>query len=152
MPVSAEPDIFQRFEREVRTPRRRLLVDSLLPPPESIESAVTPPPPPPPLPGEPPDEARLFARLETQDTEPEEEKPKPRRKVAAAVKKKKVEEKPKSLQEEIEEFMSRGGALAPDADIGPFEPPPHKPADPQARPKTEAAQQTEAIPEPDPEK
>lgn len=134
MPASPEPDIYQRFEREVRTPARRLLVDNLLPPPETIESAVTPPPPPVPLPGEAPEEERLFARLEAQDTEPEE-KPKPRRKVAAA-KKKKTEEKPKSLQEEIEEFMSRGGALAPEVDLGPFQPPPLKPdAEAPAAPK-----------------
>jgi hypothetical protein len=134
--ANAELDIFQRFELEVRTPKRRLLIDALLPSPESIASAVTPPPPPPPLPGESVDEMRAFARLEEQAPEPEE-KPKPRRKVAAAPKKKKAAERPMSLQEEIDEFMNRGGsALAPDEDVGPFKPPPLDPKpDPDSEPK-----------------
>jgi len=40
-------DIYQRFELEVRTPKRRILLDAFLPAPESLPSSVTPQAPPP---------------------------------------------------------------------------------------------------------
>ncbi len=117
MPPGTDLDIYQRFERELRTPKRRLLLDAFLPAPESIESAVAQPPPPPPLPGE---SAEEFGRLSLRDREEPAPPPKPRRKKSAPPK----NEKPKSLQEEIEEFMTRDGAgLAPEDDIGPFQRP-----------------------------
>ncbi len=112
-------DLYQRFELEVRTPKRLLLVDAFLPAPESIESVVTPPPPPPPMPGESPDEIRLGSLRDRVDEEPPPP-PKPRRKKAVVRK----SEKSKSLQEEIAEFMNRDGVgLAAGDDIGVFQAP-----------------------------
>ncbi len=121
MAIDSDLDIYQRFEREVRTPKRRLLVDALLPPPESIESVVTPPPPPPPLPGESPEEIGLGSlRDRDRDEPPSDTKPKPRKKKVIP----KKAEKPKSLQEEIAEFMKRDNTgLAPEEEIGPFQNP-----------------------------
>ncbi len=122
MAVDSDLDIYQRLEREVRTPKRRLLLDAFLPPPESIESTVMPPPPPPPLPGESPEEIGLGSLRDRDRHEPPPEpRPKSRKKKAPP----KKAEKPQSLQEEIEEFMKRDGAgLSPEDDIGPFQNPP----------------------------
>jgi len=110
-------DLYQRFEREVRAPRRRMLLDAFLPPPESLESAVAPPAPPP-LPEPSPEEAGLLARLDGAEPPPEP-RPKPAKKRRAAPVKKK--EAPLSLQEEIAEFMNRDQtALSPDDDIDAF--------------------------------
>jgi hypothetical protein len=102
-------DLFQRFELEIRTPRRRMLLDAFLPAPETLESAVAPPPAPviPEMPGE---EIGALARLEAQEPPPE---PKPSRRKARPASKKK--ESPQSLEEEIAEFMNRDQA-APSAD------------------------------------
>ena len=110
-------DLYQRFELQVRTPKKRTLLDAFLPAPETLESAVAPQAAPPmPVPEMSPEEM-AFYRPRDRDDEPEEEpKPRPKKKV---VSKKKKEEAPKSLQDEIAEFMSRDGAgLAPDDDLG----------------------------------
>ena len=110
-------DLYQRFEREVRAPRRRTLLDAFLPPPESLESAVAPPTPPP-MPEPSPEEAGLMARLENAEPPPEP-RPKPVKKRRAVLAKKK--EAPKSLQEEVAEFMNRDQtALSPDDDLDAF--------------------------------
>ncbi len=117
--TSSGIDIYQRFELEVRTPRKRLLVDAFLPSPESLPSTVTPPPPPP-LPAVSEEEASFMARLEARESAPEPA-PEPKRKKASATKKKKnAVEQPKSLQEEVEEFMnSSRHALVPEDDLDP---------------------------------
>lgn len=106
-------DLYQRLEREVRTPKRPLLLDAFLPPPESIASAVTPPPP---APEPTPEEAGFLARLQGEEPAAEPAaKPAKKRRAAPA---KKKEEAPKSLQEEIAEFMNRDQpALAPEDDL-----------------------------------
>lgn len=109
-------DIYQRFELQVRTPKKRTLLDAFLPAPESLESSVTPQAPPPlPVPEMSPEEMSFY-RPRDRDDEPEEEpKPRPKKKSAS---KKKRDEAPKSLQDEIAEFMNRDGAgLAPDDDL-----------------------------------
>jgi hypothetical protein len=109
-------DIYQRFELEVRTPKRRLLLDAFLPSPDALPSTVAPPPPPPPLPGVSEEEAGLLSRLGAREPE-EAPAPKSRQKAAQPAKSKKKREPatPKTLQEEIAEFMNRdGGALVPD--------------------------------------
>lgn len=124
MATGTDGDLYQRFELEVRTPSRRLLVDAFLPAPDALPSAVAPAPPPPPMIFQT-DELGALARLDL-DEEPEP-RPKARRRAAAPKKKKEAEvaERPMSLQEEIAEFMGRGRtALAPDEDV----PPPSKPA------------------------
>jgi hypothetical protein len=106
-------DLYEQLELEVRTPKKRLLLDAFLPDPATLPSVVTPPPPPAPV--MTPEEAQFFAHREERDEEPPAE-PKPRRKVKAAPPKKK--EAPKTLQEEIAEFMNRDRpALAPDEEI-----------------------------------
>ena len=126
MPASGH-DNYHRCAREGRTPRRRLLVDALLPAPESIASVVAPLPPPPPLPGEGPGEINLGS-LRDREEPPPEPAPRPRRKKTGP---RKIE-KPKSLQEEVEEFMHRDRtALSPDDDAGLFQAPP---ADPKPDP------------------
>ena len=107
-------DIYQRFERAVRTPKRRALLDAFLPSPDTLESSVAPETPPPlPVPEMTVEEANMFRRRE-----PEEEPspaPKPRARKKAVPKKK---EEAKSLQDEIAEFMNRDRpALAPDDDL-----------------------------------
>lgn len=108
-------DLYQRFEIQVRTPKKRTPLDAFLPPPESLESSVAPSVPPPlPVPEMTPEEANMFRRREPEDDEPEPA-PKARAKKKTAAKKK---ESPKSLQDEITEFMNRDRpALAPDDDL-----------------------------------
>lgn len=108
-------DLYQGFELQVRTPKKRTLLDAFLPAPESLESSVAPQAPPPlPVPEMSPEEMSFY-RPRERDEEPAEE-PKPRARKKAAPKKK---ETPKSLQDEIAEFMNRDGAgLAPDDDLG----------------------------------
>lgn len=104
-------DIYERFELEVRTPRRRLLLDAFLPSPESLESTVTPPEPPPPA-AEPIGEFRLGLRRDEEEPAARTA-PRPKRRAAATRRR----EGPRSLQEEIEEFMKRDQtALAPEDD------------------------------------
>ena len=106
-------DLYQRFETQVRTPKKRTPLDAFLPAPESLESSVAPSVPPPlPVPEMTPEEAHMFRRREPEDDEPA---PKARAKKKATAKKK---ETPKSLQDEISEFMNRDRpALAPDDDL-----------------------------------
>jgi hypothetical protein len=102
-------DLYLRFERELRTPRRRLLVDAFLPPVETIESAVPPPPPPPEPFAEP--TRGVVQQLRGEDPVPVPE-PRPRRR-----RRRDAAEPHRSLQQEIDEFMNRDGtALAPDVD------------------------------------
>jgi hypothetical protein len=127
MTAASGLDLYQRFELEVRTPKRRLLVDAFLPAPEDIESVVTPPPPPPPLPGESTDGIGFGSLRDRADEEPPAPPPKPRRKKVAPRK----PEKSKSLQEEIAEFMSRDGVgLAPEDETGVSQAPPDPNPDP----------------------
>ena len=114
MTTGNERDLYQRFELEVRTPKKRLLVDAFLPAPETLPSAVAPAPPPPPAVFQT-DELGALGRLD----EEEEPKPRPRPRKRVAAKKKDADapERSLSLQEEIAEFMNRGGtALAPEDD------------------------------------
>ena len=109
-------DIYQRFELEIRKPRKQLLLDAFLPPAESLPSTVAPPPPPP-LPAVSEEEANLFSRLDARE-EPEPEQ-KPRRKPTKGGKARKKTESGRqmTLQEEIDEFMSSDRhALVPDED------------------------------------
>jgi type IV secretory pathway VirB10-like protein len=106
-------DLYQRFELQVRTPRKRILVDAFLPSPETLESTVAPEVAPPlPVPDMTPEEMNMFRRREPEEDEPEPQ-PKARKKKKAAKK-----EESRSLQEEIAEFMGRDRpALAPDDDL-----------------------------------
>jgi hypothetical protein len=100
-------DIFQRLEQEVRTHKTPLLVDAFLPPLEELPATVIPPP-------EPTFEGIAEERgcLQSGRGDDPAEKPAPRRRRAA-----KESEPPKTLREEIAEFMTRdGAALAPDLD------------------------------------
>ena len=105
-------DLYERFELQVRTPRKRILLDAFLPSPETLEPSVASQLPPPlPVPDMTPEEINMFRRREPEDDAPA---PKPRSRKKAAKKK----EEPKSLQDEIAEFMHRDQtALAPDDDL-----------------------------------
>ena len=109
-------DIYQRFELEVRTPKRRILLDAFLPAPESLPSSVAPQAPPPlPVPQMSPEEMNLYRPRERDEEPPAEDRgPRAQRRKAAPKKK----DAPKSLQDEVAEFMNRDGAgLAPDDDL-----------------------------------
>ena len=105
-------DIYQRFELQARTPKKRILVDAFLPAPETLAPTVAPQAPSPlPVPDMTQEEINMFRRREPEDDAPA---PKPRSRKNAAKKK----EEPKSLQDEIAEFMHRDqSALAPDDDL-----------------------------------
>ena len=105
-------DIYQRFELQARTPKKRILVDAFLPAPETLAPTVAPQAPPPlPVPDMTQEEINMFRRREPEDDAPAP-KPRPRKKAA------KKKEEPKSLQDEIAEFMHRDQtALAPDDDL-----------------------------------
>lgn len=108
-------DLYQRFEVVVRTPKRRLPLDAFLPPPEAIESAVKPPPAPAP-PEISPEEIGLFRHRDEEDEPPPPPRPRPKRRADSSKKK----ETPKTLQEEIEDFMKRDRAgLDPNLDPEP---------------------------------
>lgn len=96
-------DIYRRFEIAVRTPKRRLLVDGFLPAPETLESAVTPPAPPP-MPESAAEDLGALSRLDAEEPPPP---PKPKTKKKRRADESILKEKPKSLQEEIAEFMNR---------------------------------------------
>jgi hypothetical protein len=111
-------DLYVKFETELRTPREALLVDAFLPPAAAIPSSVHRPAPPRAAssaePASDPDfsAALAGARKRADDGAGAAPAPAPRRRSA-----KRAAEPEKSLEEEIEEFMSRsGGALAPDTD------------------------------------
>jgi hypothetical protein len=128
-------DLFQRFELEIRSPKRPMLLDAFLPPPESLESTVAPPPPPviPEMPGE---EIGALARLEAEEPPPEP-KPRPARKKSRRAPAK--TEAPRSLEQEIAEFMNRDQVgLSPDDDLDGFissaiDPNVEPPADPDPK-------------------
>ena len=105
-------DIYQRFELQARTPKKRILVDAFLPAPETLAPTVAPQAPSPlPVPDMTQEEINMFRRREPEDDAPA---PKPRSRKKTAKKK----EEPKSLQDEIAEFMHRDQtALAPDDDL-----------------------------------
>ena len=105
-------DIYQRFELQARTPKKRILVDAFLPAPETLAPTVAPQAPSPlPVPDMTQEEINMFRRREPEDDAPA---PKPRSRKKTAKKK----EEPKSLQDEIAEFMHRDqSALAPDDDL-----------------------------------
>ena len=105
-------DIYQRFELQARTPKKRILVDAFLPAPETLAPTVAPQAPSPlPVPDMTQEEINMFRRREPEDDAPAP-KPRPRKKAA------KKKEEPKSLQDEIAEFMHRDQtALAPDDDL-----------------------------------
>jgi hypothetical protein len=126
-------DIYERFELEVRTPKRRLLLDAFLPPPETLESTVTPPAPPP-VPEEAVGEFRLGVRRDEEEEPAPRPAPRSKRRGAAARKR----EGPKSLQEEIDEFMKRDQtALAPETEPEPApKAAPDRKADPDTEPKS----------------
>ena len=111
------PDLFERFETEVRTPKEPLLVDAFLPQPASIPSSLRRAAAPRPAPeaaaaAEPDYSATLSGARERADQTEEAPAPRPRRRPA-----KRPAQPEKSLEDEIAEFMSiRGGALAPDSD------------------------------------
>jgi hypothetical protein len=110
-------DLFERFEREVRTPREALLVDAFLPPAEAIPSALRRPAAPRPAPAaetaaEPDFSATLAGARQRVDDDPGQTPGPPARRRS-----RRAAQPEKSLEEEIAEFMSRsGGALAPDSD------------------------------------
>jgi len=113
-------DLFMRFEREVRTPKERLLVDAFLPPAEAIPSALRRPAAPRPVPEPAPEPApgpdftstMTGARHRPDDGPEDPPAPPPRRRPA-----RRAAEPEKSLEEEIAEFMSRSSrALAPDTE------------------------------------
>ena len=109
-------DLYAQLERELRTPAERLLLDAFLPAPETIPSALYKPAPPAPV-ADPAGAAEggLFAsgeRAVARDRDLEEEQA-PRRKPRP----RKTAEPQRSLEEEIQDFLSlRGTALAPDPD------------------------------------
>jgi hypothetical protein len=119
-PDDSRDDLFQRFEREVRTPRRPLLLDAFLPDASAIPSVFAPPPPPPST-----VEADALPEFDdpapVRDPEPEPTEP-PRR----AARRKRAEpppkkESPKSLEQEIAEFMNRDQrGPSPDDDLSTF--------------------------------
>jgi len=100
--IGQDDDIFRRFEKELRSPQRRSPLDAFLPASDAIESAVAPPPAAP----MPDLAAHDFGALADIDRDPEPSpppRPKAKRKRAAPA----TPEKPKSLQDEIQEFMNR---------------------------------------------
>ena len=104
-------DLYERLERELRTPGERLLLDAFLPDPASIPSALARPPVPEPVPGSA--AADFFGAEGPTARERQTEEPAPRRRPRP----RKTAEPQRSLDEEIADFMSqRGTALAPDTD------------------------------------
>lgn len=103
-------DLYERLERELRTPGERLLLDAFLPDPASIPSALARPPAPEPVPGS---EVGLFGSEGPTARERQTEEPVPKRRPRP----RKTAEPQRSLEEEIADFMNqRGTALAPDTD------------------------------------
>jgi len=105
-------DLFRRLEQELRTPKEPLPIDPFLPPPDAIASSI---PSPVSIAAQQAAEPQGFVQqLRAQDPTPapQEQAARPRRRTQSA------DAGPaRSLQDEIAEFMSRGGgALAPDID------------------------------------
>lgn len=110
--TAAKRDLYALLEEEVRTPAERILLDAFLPPAAGIPSAFAAPPAPA---AEPPPAGATISQLlgrAAPGEEPDEASSPRRRKPA-----RKREERQKSIEEEIAEFMSRDhSALAPDKD------------------------------------
>jgi len=105
-------DLFRRFEQELRTPKEPLPIDPFLPAPGTIASSI--PAPVSVAAAQAAQPQGFVQQLRAQDPSPPPQEPaaRPRRRRKGA-----DTASSKSLQEEIEEFMSRaGGALAPDVD------------------------------------
>ena len=107
-------ELYTLLEREVRTPREKLPLDAFLPAADAILSAIARPiaPAPPPDAPEPVPGAALRQILGAPGPEemPAEPPPPPRRRRSAP-----SNEREKSLEEEVAEFMNRSNrALAPD--------------------------------------
>ena len=109
-------DLYERFELQVRTPKKRILLDAFLPSPETLGPSVASQLPSPlPIPDMTPEEINMIRRREPEEDEPAPA-PKPRAKKKPAAKKK--QEESRSLQDEVAEFMNRDRpALAPDDDL-----------------------------------
>src|SRR5206468_8870610 len=107
-------DLYERFELQVTTPKKRILLDAFLPAPETLEPTVAPQAPPPlPVSDMTPEEINMFRRREPEEEEPAPKpKPRPRKKPA------KKQEEFRSLQDEVADVMKRDRpALAPDDDL-----------------------------------
>ena len=108
-------ELYTLLEREVRTPREKLPLDSFLPAADAILSAIARPvaaPPPPEAPEPVPGAAlrQILGARGSEEEMPAEPPPPPRRRRSAQ-----VSEREKSLEEEVAEFMNRSSrALAPD--------------------------------------
>jgi hypothetical protein len=108
-------ELYTLLEREVRTPREKLPLDAFLPAAEAILSAIARPvaaPPPPDAPEPAPGAAlrQILGAPASGEEMPAEPPAPPRRRRNAP-----VNEREKSLEEEVAEFMSRSSrALAPD--------------------------------------
>ena len=112
MKTKTPEDLYERLERELRTPGDPLLLDAFLPSPSEIPSALARPPAPDPGPVADAAAAGLLGDRAT-SREREVEEPAPRRRPRP----RKTAEPKRSLEEEIADFMSqRGTALAPDTD------------------------------------
>ncbi len=126
MAGDAAQELYQRFETAVRTPKRRLLIDALLPDAAAIASSLPVAPPPPTF------VAEDFALPDRdRDRDMEEERQRPRRKARPAAARRK--EAPKSLEEEVAEFMNRDRGSAGksrDGDPESGDGPAPKPTDP----------------------
>ena len=111
-------ELYTLLEREVRSPREKLPLDAFLPHPDTIVSAIAAPAMPAPLPDVPepvPGAAlrQILGAPAPGEETPAEAAPQPRRRKRAAP----TDEREKSLEEEVAEFMSRSTrALAPDPD------------------------------------
>jgi hypothetical protein len=104
-------ELYKILEDEVRTPKETTLLDAFLPPAGAIPSAFAAPPTPA---GEQAPAGATLSQLlgRTPGEEPEPAAAAPKRRPA-----RKKQEKQKSIEEEIAEFMSRDhSALAPDKD------------------------------------
>jgi hypothetical protein len=110
--TSPERELYRILEQEIRTHAEPILLDAFLPQPAEIPSAL---PPPPAAATEPPPAgatlSQLLGRAAPGEQTEQPAAPRVRRRP------RKPEERQKSIEEEIAEFMSRDhSALAPDKD------------------------------------
>ncbi|HKB08533.1 MAG TPA: hypothetical protein VKF61_09670, partial [Candidatus Polarisedimenticolia bacterium] len=98
---------------QVRTAKKRILLDAFLPAPETLEPTVASQAPPPlPVSDMTPEEINMFRRREPEEEETPKPKPRPKKKPS------RKQEEFKSLQDEVADFMNRDRpALAPDDDL-----------------------------------
>lgn len=89
-------ELFRRLERAVRTPRERLPIDAFLPPPEELPTEFADPPPP------------QLGHVREMGATPEEERAARERRRRRRVKKPATTETaPRSLEDEIHDFINR---------------------------------------------